>query len=157
LPAFDRPTVLALWVALGGAFGATLRHVVDRSLAPWMSDSLMPAFSATLTVNLLGSALIGGLAVLLAAHRWDRKRAAMPALRAFLITGLLGGMTTASLFSLELLWHLQTGHYGLALAYWAATLTLCPLATWLSYRLVRRWVLRRVRRGAGPRPRQGRW
>ncbi|MDM7255671.1 MAG: fluoride efflux transporter CrcB [Paracoccus sp. (in: a-proteobacteria)] len=107
---------MSMWqVALGGAVGASLRYGVNmlaaRALAGW------PA--ATLAVNVLGSFAMGVLVVALA----QRGQAAVP----FLLTGLLGGFTTFSAFSLDtlVLWergdHLAAGIYvaasvGLSLA-----------------------------------------
>jgi CrcB protein len=76
-----------LYVALGGALGSVARHVVSLGAAyPW----------GTLAVNVTGSAAIGVLAGL---------GLGGPA-RLFWITGVLGGFTTFSAFSLEtaLLW-----------------------------------------------------
>lgn len=86
-------------VALGGAIGATLRYLSGvaaiRLLGagfPW----------ATLFVNVLGSALMGALVVFLA-HK-DATR-----LAPFLMTGLLGGFTTFSAFSLDALTLFERG------------------------------------------------
>jgi CrcB protein len=79
-------------VFLGGGLGAAARHGVNLLSAqagtryPW----------GTLAINLLGSLLIGVLA------EWFALRAQLPpSLRLFLITGVLGGFTTFSAFSLE--------------------------------------------------------
>ncbi len=88
---------LLLLVSAGGAIGAGLRFLVNQAFAgpaalrgaaffPW----------ATLTVNVVGSFLMG-LAVVVIAERY----AADPGLRAFLMTGILGGFTTFSAFSLD--------------------------------------------------------
>gem|GEM_PF-1703377 len=146
----DQP--LSLWVGLGGALGAISRFSVDQGLYGWMLDGPLPAFSATLTVNLLGSFLIGLVAVLIADERRGQPSGKRAAWRAFLMTGFLGGMTTASLFSLELLWHLKAGLYLPAMTYVLATLLLCPLAAWLGYRWGRAGYLRYLRRHRLARP-----
>jgi CrcB protein len=70
-------------VAFGGALGASLRYLVTLAWpAPW----------GVLAVNVAGSFLIGLLAVRLA-----------PGLAPFLLTGVLGGFTTFSAFSLDAL------------------------------------------------------
>lgn len=70
-------------VALGGACGAVLRHLAVMALgAPW----------AVAAVNVLGSFLIGLAWVALAGRDMTS---------ALLITGLLGGFTTFSAFSLD--------------------------------------------------------
>ena len=97
-----------LLVGLGGAAGSILRHLVSLSAAaalgtgfPW----------GTLAVNAAGSAAIGALAAL---NLQD------PA-RLLLVTGLLGGFTTFSAFSLETA-HLWQRAPWLAALYVAASL-----------------------------------
>ena len=93
-----------VWVALGGAFGSVLRHYLQQRMAgiafPW----------GTLTVNLIGSALIGAMAGAWAAT------APPHALRALVMVGILGGFTTFSAFTLENLQLVRNGHALLALA-----------------------------------------
>lgn len=80
-----------LVVALGGAIGATLRYCVSlifsgtHSIFNW----------GTITVNILGSFIIGALFALLSSHDVSTT------LRTFLFVGLLGGFTTFSSFSLD--------------------------------------------------------
>ncbi|QFU16792.1 fluoride efflux transporter CrcB [Microvirga thermotolerans] len=107
-----------LLVFLGAGIGGALRHGVNLACArlfgiafPW----------GTLTVNVAGSFLMGLLAGWLAfkdGENWSQ------ALRLFLATGVLGGFTTFSSFSLDavLLW--ERGQGGLALAYAAASVAL---------------------------------
>ena len=77
-----------LLVGLGGAAGSILRHLV--SLAA--SAALAAGFPwGTLAVNAAGSAAIGALAAL----------DVQGPTRLLLVTGLLGGFTTFSAFSLE--------------------------------------------------------
>ena len=85
-------------VFLGGGIGAVLRHAVNRT--SMMFGAGFPL--ATPFVNITGSLLIG----LLAGWFAFRGEASNPMLRLFLITGILGGFTTFSAFSLEaaLLW-----------------------------------------------------
>ena len=97
----------ALSVALGGAIGATLRWLTGlltlRVLGqgfPW----------GTVTVNILGSFLMGVLVVALAERGGLR---AAP----FLMTGLLGGFTTFSAFSLDAVALVERGQTALAAAY----------------------------------------
>lgn len=77
-----------LLVAIGGAFGSTGRYLIDRAVG----HTSYPV--ATLTVNLVGSFLLGFLV------GWAGDRVA-PGLRLALFTGLLGGFTTFSTFALE--------------------------------------------------------
>ena len=113
-----------LLVAAGGAAGSVLRHGVSLLAAgqfgtgfPW----------GTLAVNLLGSAGIG-----IAAGLGVQGEA-----RLLLVTGLLGGFTTFSAFSLETSLLLERD-WRLAVAYVAASLLLGLGAFALAYALVRR-------------------
>jgi CrcB protein len=83
-----------LQVALGGAVGSALRFVIVQSLGgPW----------AVMLVNVLGSFAIGILAVTLSTR-----------LSPLVITGILGGFTTFSAFSLDALRLWQAGQPGTA-------------------------------------------
>ena len=101
------PSFLAasLTVALGGGFGAWLRYAVGRLVPlgnfPW----------ATLTVNIAGSFAMGLLVGWLARHD------AGESWRLLLGVGLLGGFTTFSAFSLELVNMIERGDAGLAGTY----------------------------------------
>lgn len=84
---------LVLLAAAGGAIGAAARHIVNVA----MLGLLGPAFPwATLTVNVLGSFAMGiSVEAILALAGGS------PAWRTFLATGILGGFTTFSAFSLD--------------------------------------------------------
>jgi CrcB protein len=85
-----------LAVALGGALGATLRFAAGA----WAVRTLGTGFPyGTLGVNVLGS-LIMGAAAAVVLERWPD---ASPHIRTFLMTGVLGGFTTFSAFSLDAL------------------------------------------------------
>jgi fluoride exporter len=85
-----------LWVALGAAFGAPLRYVVDR-LIQARHDTVFPW--GTMTVNLAGCLLLGFLVA--AAGRIS------PGVAATLGTGFCGALTTYSTFSYDVLRLLQ--------------------------------------------------
>ena len=95
-----------LSVALGGAIGASARFAVKLAAARLFG---MGFPVGTLCVNVLGSFAIGVLAVLLL----DRASPMAP----FLLTGVLGGFTTFSAFSLDTLMLWERGQPGLALVY----------------------------------------
>ena len=95
-----------LSVALGGAIGASARFAVNLAAARLFGMGF-PA--GTLCVNVLGSFAMGVLAVLLL----DRASPLAP----FLLTGVLGGFTTFSAFSLDTLMLWERGQPGLALVY----------------------------------------
>jgi CrcB protein len=83
-----------LQIALGGAIGSVLRFATVQTVGgPW----------AVMAVNVLGSFAIGILAVTLSAR-----------LHPLLITGILGGFTTFSAFSLDALRFWQNGQPGTA-------------------------------------------
>lgn len=101
----------SLLVALGGGAGAWLRFVAGR-LIPSAQFPL-----ATLTVNLFGSLAMGLLAGWLV-----RQGQTGESLRLALGVGLLGGFTTFSAFSLELVELAQRGQWASAALYAALSL-----------------------------------
>ncbi|WP_306120259.1 MULTISPECIES: fluoride efflux transporter CrcB [unclassified Roseitalea] len=118
-----------VWVALGGAAGASLRYLVYLGMGriagggyPW----------ATMTVNVVGSLLMGVLV------GWLMRRGGSGEhLRLLLGVGLLGGFTTFSSFSLDfaLLW--QRGDTGTALGYALVSVAACIAALFAGMVLVR--------------------
>ena len=106
-----------LLVGLGGAFGAMARFGVGRLAGPSLSG--WP--TATFLVNVLGGLLMGLLAALLL--RLDGE-----AWRLFLGVGALGGFTTFSSFSLELLLLIDRGQTVMAAGYALASVVLALLA-----------------------------
>lgn len=111
-------TLLA--VAAGGAIGAAGRYLVSTQVARWAGT----AFPwGTLTVNVLGAAVMG-LLVGLFARVW----AVGDPWRAFLTTGILGGFTTFSAFSLEGALMIERGQYLQAGLYAVASVLLCLAA-----------------------------
>lgn len=108
------PLAATLNVAVGGAFGAALRYQLGRSMTAWLGPAAMTAFPwATLAVNALGSLLMGFLAGWLAFRGGEGGEQ----LRLLLGIGLLGGFTTFSAFSLELVLLIQRGQLALAALY----------------------------------------
>lgn len=119
-------------VGLGSALGAALRYLVGVALAG-------PAFPwATLAINGLGSWLIAGFAAFAA----DRIHGRVARWQTFLVAGFCGGFTTFSLFGLETLRLLETGHPWLALGYVLASVPLWLAAAWLGQRAGRRMAAR---------------
>ncbi len=107
-----------LIVFLGAGIGGALRHGVNVGCARFCGTGLP---YGTLTVNIVGSFLMGAIAGWLAfkaGEGWSQP------LRLFLTTGILGGFTTFSAFSLDavLLW--ERGQMGLALGYVAVSVIL---------------------------------
>lgn len=111
------PAMASLHVALGGAIGSVLRYQVGRGLTYWLGPQAVMAFPwATLAVNLLGSLAMGLLAGWLA-----RQGEGGDPLRLLLGVGLLGGFTTFSAFSLELMILVERGQAGQAFVYGAVS------------------------------------
>ena len=117
-------------VMLGGSLGAALRWGLSAALNHrW---SAMPL--GTLLANLLGGFLVG------VAFAWFSKHASLdPAWRLFVITGLLGGLTTFSSFSAEVVSMLQSERYQWALATVALHVLGSLLMTVVGIRWVEYW------------------
>ncbi|WP_292895747.1 MULTISPECIES: fluoride efflux transporter CrcB [unclassified Nitratireductor] len=98
-----------LIVAAGGAIGASLRHLTGLA-AMRLLGAAFPW--GTLTVNLVGSFVMGVFVEWLA-----RRAGASPELRLFMATGLLGGFTTFSAFSLDVAVLWERGEGFLAASY----------------------------------------
>ncbi len=125
------PTTL-LAVAAGGAIGATARYVFGGAVGVMARGSVSGMALGTLAVNVLGSALMGVLYVLLV-----ERAGAAESWRLFALTGMLGGFTTFSAFSLETLLLLQQGAGLRAAAYVLASVAGCVLAVWLGVEISR--------------------
>lgn len=118
-----------LVVFFGAGLGGMMRHAVNRISAsgagsyPWN----------TIAVNVAGSFAIG-----LLAGWWAFRGDSHQTLRLFLATGVLGGFTTFSAFSLDvaLLW--ERGRIAAAAAYAAATVLLAIAGLFLGLALMRR-------------------
>lgn len=102
-----------LYVALGGALGASLRHGVGQLAVRMGAGAGWPW--GTFTVNIFGSFLMGLLIGLLA-FRGEWFPGGQGA-RLFLATGVLGGFTTFSAFSLEVSRFVERGEMVSAAAY----------------------------------------
>lgn len=118
-----------LIVFLGGGFGAMLRHGVNVAAARGLGTGFP---YGTLAVNVTGSFLMGLLVGYLAF-----KGNAPQAWRLFLATGVLGGYTTFSAFSLDavLLWERHA--LGLAAVYVIASVVFSVLGLALGLWLIR--------------------
>jgi CrcB protein len=82
-------------------------------------------------VNILGSALIGVIAGIIASERLH----VSPEWRTFIVVGILGGFTTFSSFSLDTLTLFRSGHIGLGLWNVVGQVGLSLLATAIGFRL----------------------
>jgi CrcB protein len=120
---------LTLWIALGGALGATLRHFMNIWIAR-MSGSDFPWY--TMLINISGS-FVMGLLISLMALRWNVGND----LRAFLTRGILGGYTTFSAFSLDFAVLVERKAYALAGAYAVGSVVVSLVAIFLGMALAR--------------------
>jgi CrcB protein len=118
-------------VVLGGGIGAGLRHGVNVAAARWIGVEFP---WGTLTVNVVGSFLIGALAAWFA-FRGDNYTT--QSLRLFLTTGILGGFTTFSAFSLDFALLFERGDTTLAIVYVIASVLLSLAAIFAGLWLVR--------------------
>ena len=118
-------------VALGGAIGSMGRFWLAGAMAALTG----PRFPwGTLLINVLGSFVIG----LVAGLTLTPGRVGMhPDLRIFLMTGVCGGFTTFSAFSLQTLELIQAGDVVPAMGYAIGSVVLCVIATYAA------WVLGR--------------
>ncbi len=120
--------MLYLIVFLGAGIGGALRHGVNLAFARVIGGFPL----GTLVVNILGSFLMGALAGYFAF------RPGVPQhLRLFLTTGLLGGFTTFSAFSLDTALLVERHSYGLAAGYVAGSVAASITALFFGLALFR--------------------
>lgn len=107
-------------VALGGALGSVVRYLV----AGWVQPSWWPGFPFGIFVVNITGGLVMGLITGIAALKLNLSLE----MRAFLTTGILGGYTTFSTFSLDSAMLMERGAYGQAAAYVTGSVVLSILA-----------------------------
>jgi CrcB protein len=117
-----------LSVGVGGGLGAMIRYFV----AGWVQPA-----GATFNWGIFVINITGGLVMGLIVEASALKLNLSPELRAFLTTGILGGYTTFSTFSLDSVLLLQKGQYGLAAGYIIGSVVLSILALFAGLYLVR--------------------
>jgi fluoride exporter len=118
-----------LIVFLGGGLGAALRHGVNLMA----QRAFSPAFPyGTLIINVLGSLAMG-----LIAEYFVLKGGLSQHLRLFLTTGILGGFTTFSAFSLEAAVLYERGQHAGAAIYVVASVVLAIGALFAGMTIVR--------------------
>lgn len=116
-------------VAAGGAAGSVARYVLMGRVGAWFGTAFP---CSTLTVNILGSFVMGVL-VELFALKWS----ASQEVRALLTVGVLGGFTTFSTFSLDVVVLIERQQAALAALYVAASLVLSVAALFLGLAVMR--------------------
>lgn len=97
-----------LAIGVGAALGAWLR---------WGLGTALNGYFPTIPMGTLAANLIGGYVIGLAVGFFDHHPGLSPALRLFLITGFLGGLTTFSTFSAEAVGLISRGESAWALAH----------------------------------------
>ena len=116
-----------LLVAAGGATGSVMRYLVGQ----WSIRLLGPSFPwGTLIVNVLGSFVIGFFATLTSPAG---RMLVSSGGRQFFMTGVLGGFTTFSSFSLQTLNLARDGEWWQAGGNVAASVGACLVAVWLGH------------------------
>ena len=120
-----------LLVFVGGGLGASLRHFVNVTCArcigidfPW----------GTFIINITGSTVMG----LIAGYLASRGEASQP-WRLFLMTGILGGYTTFSAYSLDSALLYERGEFGLAALYVIGSVVLSIAGLFAGLALVRQF------------------
>lgn len=109
-------------VFVGGGIGSSLRYGVNLATVAWFG----PHFPwGTLTVNVVGSAVMGAFAGFLMTRE---PGTGSDAVRLFFMTGILGGFTTFSAFSLDVVVLWQRGATMAAIGYVLVSLALSILA-----------------------------
>ncbi len=112
-------------VGLGGCLGSMMRYTL------WYFFRSVNFPTATFIVNILGSLIIGiiigiSLKDVHFSQNW----------KLFIATGICGGFTTFSAFSIENLQMLQAGKYLSALLYISSSIIFGIAAAWLGFKLV---------------------
>lgn len=120
-----------LAVATGGALGSLARFwltgVMTTLMGPWFPWG-------TLLINVSGSCVIGIVAgITLTPDRVGLH----PDLRIFLMTGVCGGFTTFSAFSLQTLELIESGEVLAAAGYVVGSVVLCLAFVWVGWKLGR--------------------
>ncbi len=115
------------WVGCGGAVGAILRYAI--SLLPWKGEFPL----LTLVTNLAGAILIGLVVGFASSKDTISSNTVL-----FLKTGVCGGFTTFSTFSLEALTLLERNQKGIAVVYIFLSVVGCVIGVWFGKKLIMR-------------------
>jgi fluoride exporter len=118
-----------LLVFVGGGLGASLRHAINVACAKCIGTTFP---WGTFIINITGSTVMG----LIAGYLAFRGAASQP-WRLFLMTGILGGYTTFSAFSLDTALLYERGALGLAAAYVLGSVVLSIAGLFAGLALVR--------------------
>ena len=115
-----------MWVAAGGAVGATIRYLTTSSI-----KYIFPNFPiGTLFVNIVGSFFIGFLI-----NYMENKNISSNVIRYFFIIGILGSFTTFSAFSFELIDMINNRKFFISLFYIFTSLLTCIFFCYVGYNI----------------------
>ncbi len=116
-----------IWVAVGGALGTTGRYFISGVAARLIGETFP---WGTLIVNVTGSFIIGFFAALTGP---DGRVYVGSTARQFVMTGICGGYTTFSSFSLQTLNLVNDGEWVRAGANVGLSVALCLIAVWAGF------------------------
>ena len=114
-------------VAIGGAFGACSRYLMIEIITLLHKGSSFPW--GTILVNIIGSFLMGVLHFFLTNHL----NSLTPQMRLLLATGILGGFTTFSSFSLDTFRLISAGQFTTAFTYIFSSVIFSILAIFFGF------------------------
>jgi CrcB protein len=123
----ERRTMMYVWVTVGSALGGAARYWCSGFAADHFGETFP---LGTLSVNVIGSFIIGFFATLTGP---DGRYLVRTEARQFVMTGICGGYTTFSSFSLQTLNLVRDGEMKLAGVNIALSLVLCLAAVWLGH------------------------
>jgi len=116
------------WIALGSSLGGVVRYAVSGFVAHRVGETFP---WGTMLINVTGSFLIGFFATITAPS--DGRFLVSGTMRQFVMTGIFGGYTTYSSFSLQTLALARDGEWLRAGGNAFGTFTLCFVAVWLGH------------------------
>jgi CrcB protein len=116
-----------VWIAIGGALGSMARYGCSGWVAR-LTGGVFPY--GTLVVNISGALVIGFFAAMSLS---EGRYLIPPSTRLFVMTGICGGYTTFSTFSLETLNLMRDGEWPRAVGNIVGSVVLSLLAVWLGY------------------------
>jgi len=118
---------LYLWIFFGSGLGGLARFALSGLIADRFGETFP---WGTFVVNVTGSFIIGFVATITAP---DGRLLVGSTTRQFVMSGILGGFTTYSSFSLQTLALARDGEWFRAGANALGTFSLCFIAVWLGY------------------------
>ena len=119
-------------VAVGGAIGAVMRFWG----AAWFGRLAGAGYMGTMFVNVAGCFAMGVLAVVM----MERIPGSWGRYAPFVMTGVLGGFTTFSAFSLDAIYLLERGRHAIAAGYIGGSVVLSVLGLFAGLALARAWL-----------------